>query len=168
MKIHKQFVDTLVKMREATVYQILDKEGLGLIIPDIHHSGGFRFNTSSLDEVDRICFTIDFLEREKLIDATKQPNGHAVPGLAYMFESVEEMDLKHIWFTENLLKQNYGRDLTINLDIFNFIGKKRLWFLRYKTDKQLERFWRFWLPVGIAILSSGLTAILTKLIDKKF
>ena len=59
MKLSKKFIKLLTEEKLTKVFDLLGKDGLGLIIPG-------EKTLNSLEALDEIFYTIDFLEREKI------------------------------------------------------------------------------------------------------
>jgi len=159
MKINKEFIDLLKKKREATVRDLLGREGLRLIVA---MAGGCEKNINSLDQIDEIIYTLEFLENEKLIKIVGSDN-HIIYHIGDCLKNgVKKDKIDHLFFTQELLRKHYNNRIEIRTAFFDFTDHC-FPFLRYKTEKQREKIINFWLPISIAILVSVLTAIFNQI-----
>lgn len=151
MAVHKKFVHTLARFREAPVYQILGPEGLGIFV---WKDGKCYQNINSLKEIDSIINTINFLKGEGYITIEGNQT-HIVPNLTEALKPSTADDLRHLDFTQELLDTCYGQVLKIKLSLLGFIEDD------YKTARQRKDRRDFWLAIGVAILAAVLTSFFT-------
>lgn len=157
MKINKDFIKILTEEKLTTVFDLLGKDGLGMIIHN-------KKTLKSLDDLDEIFYTIDFLEREKMI-IIKQAGNAQAPNVGDCLQAkMEESDVavRHLIDTNERLKVFYTKELNMNYVIFDFIKNG------YKTDLQKERDRNFWLPIWIAVGTTVGVSFLTVLFEKIF
>jgi hypothetical protein len=152
MKIHKQFINELIRQRNAGVSFLLGEKGL-----NIFQSG--KNTLEMLDEIDSIIYTIEFLKKEDLIQVTNNSNT-VVPNYAFFNELRSPDDVHHLHYTHEEFKKYYGMLLRVKPEIFRF--KKRL----YKTEKEIKDLKDLWLPIFIALLTAFFTAFFTAFLEK--
>jgi hypothetical protein len=161
MNIHKEFTNQIIIKRKAAIRDLITGERslqLELLKPD---SGKL------IDELDRIFYTIDFLVRNKLIECTRHSNSSVITlfeGFSFDHKNVDRgvSQVHAIYFLQNKLNEGgaYSWNIEMNPGLLAFVKNG------YKTDEQLKERNNYLLVIGIAILSSTLTAILTALLTK--
>jgi len=160
MKINKQIVNLLRKRKEMVVRDLLGTEGLGLIVAST--GGGCEKNVDSLEQIDEILYTLQFLEHEELIKEISSDN-HVIYHIGdCLKDDLKKDEIMHLILTQEILEKYYNRKFAVQIAFFNFTD---YWlpFLKYKTEKQRKEIINFWLPIGVAILVSVLTAIFNKI-----
>ena len=150
MKLHKPFILKLAELRDTAVYIVLDKMGMFVWEKD-----GCKAKLSSLDEIDEICNTLDFLIAEDYVEEGRLL-GHSVPHLGN-YINIPENKISHLLFTQGEFERYYGLPIKVRRSIYGFIEDG------FYTNKQRKEFAYFYLPIGVAVLSSVLTALLTAL-----
>ena len=157
MKINKNFITLLTEEKLTKVFELPGEDGLGVIIRG-------KKTLKSFEDVDEIFYTIDFLEKEKMITVSESidigtPNvgdclQGGVPG--------NKRDIRHWMDTDKKLGEYYKKEIKTNFTIYDFVKNG------YKTDLQKERNRNFWLPISIAIGATAGTPLLTVLFEKMF
>ena len=152
MKIHKEFVNLLKQKREAWVRDLLGEDGLKIIVCN---SNKCEKNLNSLDDLDRIFYTLEFLERENLVTVTLQDYHVIYQAEDCLKCQLEKSEIDHLFFTQDLFEKHYRKKIKIETSFFDFIDSG------YKTDLQRERKINFWLVISIAIGTAVLASFLT-------
>lgn len=129
MKINKKFIDLLLEKREAYVSELLDSKGLNYFVEKRVNNIVYpkEYNQKSLEPVEDILYTINFLIKEKLVEKTGQYSP-AIPS----FGKLSAIDFSRCEYAEKELKEIYGLMLKAKLELFDY--KER----RYKTEKQKQ------------------------------
>ena len=157
MKINKEFVKLLTEEKLTMVFELLGRDGLGMIIAD-------RKTLKSLDDLDEIFYTSDFLEREKMIIVKQSGNTKAPHVGDCLQEDIKDSGkfIRHLMDTNDKLKEFYTKEIKTNFTIYDFVKNG------YKTDLQKEKDRNLWLPIGVAIGTIVGVSFLTVLFEKIF
>jgi len=140
MGINKRFIKLLTEEKLTMFFDLIGEEGLKMIIPG-------KKTLKSLDDLDGIFYTIDFLKKEKLITVEEAGNikaPHVLDCLQGGFKNNKRF-ISHASDIREKLKKYYKIKIKINPVIYDFIKNG------YKTDLQKDRRMNFWLPILIAI-----------------
>lgn len=155
MKINKKFIDLLLQKREAPVYYLLNEEGLNYFIEkEVKKLPLHKYNRDSLEPIEDIIYTINFLIKEGLVEKTAE-HSPAIPDFGEVMR-----DVYRFHYIEEEFKKVYGLMLKVKLGLFDY--KRR----GYKTEKQRQEDKNTWLPIIVAIIAASLTALLTFLLNK--
>jgi len=156
MNIHKNFVNQIIFKRKALVKELITgKDSLNL---DSQRSDQLIIS------LDQILYTVDFLEKNKLIKCT--PSQDNSPGTLFDGFHFDQRDEKKgisqvyaVHFLEHKLYKEAFNSLKIEMNpgLLSFVNNK------YKTDEQIRSSSNTYLAVAVAIVSSFLTAFLTAL-----
>ena len=140
MEINKKFIDLLTEEKLTRMFELLGRDGLDMIVWD-------KKTLKSLDDLDEIFYTIDFLEREKMISITSAGNIRTPHVGDCLRNDLNDSDreIRHLMDTNDKLKEFYSKEIKTTFLIYDFIKNG------YKTDLQKERWRNLWLPICIAI-----------------
>lgn len=149
MKIHRELVDLIFRKRNAIVLELLGGEGLG-ILPS--HENDPPTRRSTLNELDDIIYTLDFLKKEGLVEDDGTLHFSAPPEVGAVLKSdlKGEGELEQYSFIQKWIEQNYNNRITIRTPLSDFI-KRGYITVADRTEKNRLR-----QNVLLAILSSGL------------
>jgi len=154
MTIHKEFINQIIKQYNATLGDLIGNSGLNI-----------AKNMKSVDELpdqlDRIFYTLDFLEKEGLIKVEKTSNNMNIDILELPL-GADEGKIPGIIFYEERLKQSYSWSIKMKPGLIHFKQQ------RYRTDEQIKEDKQFWFAIGIVILASFLSALFTTYFPKIF
>lgn len=146
MTVHKKLIDKILQKRNAQLYDFLEGKG-SLELP--------REKIAALiEEVDRIFYTLDFLQDQNLVEI-KKANPTLISHRLFNGLGSEEDDIDGLIFYEAKLKIAMGWEIEVKPGLLAFRDNG------YKTDEQQKRAHDFWLAIFVAILSSVLTAVAT-------
>jgi hypothetical protein len=151
MTIHKEFIDQIIFRREAVLGQLLGEDGLKL-------KSTAKNVDDLVDPLDRIFYTIDFLQKERLID---RESGYNVG--TDLFGLPVGQDYEKVYATMHLY------DLWKDAGSWKIKAKPGLVHFKqqgYQTDSQIKEKKQFWLTIAIALLASAVTAVLTAWLTK--
>lgn len=151
MNIHKELIKKIILRRDSPLAYILDGE-------DSLNLSKLKPNISLLFyELDRIFYTIDFLEKNSLIKITKLKQNlgnNFFDGFNWTSIALEQSHSLH-YFYEKLRKEDmlsWQIEALPGLITFKNNG--------YQTDEQLKEDRNFFVAITVAILSSVLTSLL--------
>ena len=164
MKINKEFINLLKKKREATIRNLLGRDGLGLVVSN---KNGCEKTIDSLNQIDEIFYTLEFLKREKLISIEEKVDNHVIYHIGdCLKENLKKDEIDYLFQLQDLLEKYYNSNIKIENNFFDFIDH---WFpfLKYKTEKQREKLIKILLPIGITVLTAVLTLIIYILVGRK-
>ena len=154
MDVHTEFVNKIIIKRRSRLIDLLD--------------GNDSLNLSALKPhfpllwkpLDRVFYTLNLLEKEKLILVEKQARSFTVSFLngfdLTTISSTEEAKYTIHYFHDKL-KEMSEWEIEALPGLFTFKNNG------YKTDAQLREDKNFWLAILIAILSPILTVFLPKI-----
>lgn len=154
MYIHKNFINLIVIKRKAALCDLITGED-SIRLEDL------KPNTSELIEnLDKIFFTIDFLEKNNLIKCTKYSNNTILSIFdGFSFDQNAEKNnfsqVHSLMYLRDKLKESYSWNIEMQPGLMTFIKN------RYRTDDKIKEINNIRLAVGVAVLSSFLTSILT-------
>ena len=119
-----------------------------------------------LNELDGIFYTLEFLEREKLISIIKNNRTVRVD----LFNGFSEFDAEkedhvifgQIFYYDKLGKEGYAMSWQIKMEPGLLVFKKN----GYRTLEQIRSRRSFWLAIGVGVGSAAVTAILSALLTK--
>ena len=154
MKINTKLVDLILLRRQPYLHRLLiEKKALDIesLKPDLS-----RF----LNELDSIFYTLDFLEKNRLI-LIERNNSNSTLEIFNGFNSFEKEDeaiFGQMYYYDKF-KEKYVMSWRIEMQSGLLAFKNN----GYKTDEQLKDNRNFWLAIGVAIGSSAITALLTTL-----
>lgn len=151
MIIHKEFIDQIIFRREAVLGQLLGEEGLKL-------KATAKNVDDLVDPLDRIFYTIDFLQKEGLID---REHGYNIG--TDLFGLPMGNDYEKVYATMHLY------DTWKDAGSWKIKAKPGLVHFKqqgYQTDAQLREKKQFWLTIGVALGASAVTAILTGILAR--
>jgi hypothetical protein len=159
MNLEKKIVDNIILNRSITLGDLVNKDK-GIINRDV------LSYTDKIDALDTIFYSIEKLERNNLVEISKIKNSSG-KGSNY-FKMIDKEDYagkddktiisRYHWFVEEV-KNRYVWKITAKSGLIEYAGNS------YKTidEKKWDR--QVCLSVGIAILSSILTGLVTLLIS---
>ncbi len=150
MQIHKEFVDTILKRRMSYVDRLLVGDNSINLDKEIDIK-------NRLNQLDRIAYTIEFLEKNGFIEVFKV--GGLVNNGLFNFK-VEELESE----IENYFQASKLRDDFNVICGWRISSKPGLIVFRvngYRTDEQLREDRTIKLTIGAALLASFATAVLT-------
>lgn len=153
MTIHKKFIDQIIKWRNTPLYNLIGNQGLNL-------KAQVKDVDELIDQLDQIFYTIEFLEREKLIECKRFSNNTIVAifdGLS--IGSIDKIEAFH-YIHDLLQKSAYSWNIEIKSGLIHFKQQG------YLTDEQIRQKKQFWLTIGVALGASAVTAILTAILTK--
>ena len=147
MTIHKQLVVQITKKYSATIGALVGNDGLNI-------AGGLQSVDGLPDQLDKIFYTLEFLEKEGLIRIKKNDNTQHVDIFRLPFgNDADKIPALHYYHDK--LKKAYSWDVEMLPGLLHFKQQG------YQTDIQLEKRQQFRQGIFIAILASVLTALLT-------
>ncbi len=151
MTVYEQFVDQIIIRRDAILSELLGKDGLN-----------FKSQVKNVEELtdllDRIFYTIDFLQKEGLIKVEEEHNvNDDMFGLPF---GADEKKIYSTWYLYDKWKNAAGWKIELRPGLIRFKQQG------YKTDSQLKEQKQFWLTIGVALGASATTAILTALLTR--
>jgi hypothetical protein len=165
-KIHKGFVDLLLQKRVATYDALVGMQGLCILYQKMikTSTGSFQAKTqpiTSLNEIDNILYTIDYLVNKGLIKVyspgTPQNAFHIGDALK---NKILERDYDKMIFLNGLNQEYWGKQIQINFSLFDFKNNG------YQTYEQRQSKRNLWLPIWAVILASLLSGLSTVLFEK--
>ena len=153
MIIHKEFIDQIILRRDASLSElVVGKECLNL-------KNGIKDVGDLIDPLDRIFYTIEFLQNESLIECEKR--GYSISDGLFDLPFSEEVNKVYpTMYLHDLWKDAAGWKIKIKPGLVHFKEQG------YQTDNQLKEKKQFWLTIGVALGASALTAILTTLLTR--
>jgi len=152
MTIHKNFVDQIIKQRRATLGDLIGKRGLSIS----EHAKNVDFLP---DQLDKIFYTLEFLEKEKLI-TVKEVSGNTIPDIFNIPTGSDLEKIPSVIYYSKKIKQSYDWVIETKAGLIHFSQQG------YKTDECIREDRQFWLAIGIAVLASFLSALFTVYIQK--
>ena len=155
MKPDEKVVDILLKNKELYLSQIVGETGMGIT----HFENGETVSSKNLPKLENVFFTLDFLEKNKLIKISSETGFSVKKDGAQVscFDLIVESSEDEFFFRE-LWKKFNGR-IQIEMSLWEF--KKN----GYKTDQQKRDFQNVWMPIVAAILAAFFTAFFTSFLD---
>lgn len=161
MNIHRQFINQVIIKRKAAIRDLITGEhslNLEQLKPDFGNL---------IDELDRIFYTIDFLERNNLIKCIHRSNSSVVTLFnEFSFDNknvdtgVTQVHAMHFLMGKLQEEGAYSWNIEMLPGLLAFVKNG------YKTDEQLKERNNVFLAIGVALLSSALTAILAAWLTK--
>lgn len=148
MKINKEFVNILSTKKDGRVGDIIKE----MEILDIQENNIQNLN-KHYKTLEQIFYTVYFLEKEELIHAYVA-SMEMIPSFNFSEFERDKFLADRLSYIHDLIKEYWGKRLKITLKFYNFIDNG------YKTDQQKEKILNIWVPIGVAILASVLTALL--------
>ncbi len=152
MTIHKEFINQIIKQYSATFGDLIGSRGLNI-------AKNMRSVDELPDELDRIFYTLDFLEKEELIKVEKTSNNTNIDILKLPL-GVDEEKIPGIIFYGDKLEQNYSWNIEMKPGLIHFKQQG------YQTDEQIKEDKQFWFAIGIAVLVSFLSALFATYLPK--
>lgn len=158
MRFDREFLRNLSHRKQGIIGKIITDLGFLKLedgaIKNLHLSHG---------RVERIVYTIWFLERQELISLSQGSNTGGPPDFDPSKFKVDEYLYERLsYINEELLKKYWGKKIYITPKFYEFINNN------YRTQEDIDRSYQITLSVGIAILSSILTALATYFIPMFF
>jgi len=143
MKINKEFIDLLLQKREASVYHLLDEEGLNYFIEKDLKEGLplHKYNKNSLEPLEDVVYTVKFLIDEELIEKITK-HSVAMPDFGEAQKDVHRFN-----YIEEEFEKIYGLMLRVRSELFDY--KKR----GYRTEKQEQEIKNTHSMIKVAIIS---------------
>lgn len=146
MLLHKKFIDEIIKQRNATLGDIVEK--------------GMQLRNKSIcaedliAPLDSIYFTLEFLRKEGFVEVNEKQN-LSVPSLFKLPSSYDLEKINAVSFHCEEFNKRYDWNIKIRPGLINFREQG------YKTDNQITEDKHFWLAIAVAVLASYLTALFT-------
>jgi|SRR3989338_1567177 len=147
MTIHKKLVEQIIKQYSATLGDLIGRRGLNI-------SNGMQSVDELPDQLDKIFYTLEFLEKEGLIEV-KKVYSTTIPDILQLPLGKDEKTIPGIIYYRQKLIQSYDDNIEMKPGLIRY--KKQ----RYQTDEQLKEDRQFWLAIGIAVLASFLSSLFT-------
>jgi hypothetical protein len=154
MTIYKEFIEQIIYRRDAILSELIGKDGLNLKYKVKNVEG-------LIDLLDRIFYTIDFLQKEGLIECNKK--SHNINDDLFGLPFGE--DVKRVYPTMylcDLWESAAGWQIKIKPGLIHFKQQG------YLTDAQLKERNQFWLIIASVVLASFLTSLFTLFLPKIF
>ncbi len=161
MEIHTKLVDLILTRREPFLGQLLtEKKGFN----NFEH---LKPNLLELlKELDGIFYTLDFLEREKLISITRNRRSESVNifnGFTkFNLGKEDEAIFGPIFYLNKLGTKDYAMSWQVEMQSGLLAFRNN----GYKTNEQRKEQRNFWLAILVGIGSAVATAILSSLLTK--
>jgi hypothetical protein len=149
MQVHKKFIDKIIEKREATVRDLIEGEG------------SLRFEYISnvvrrLDQMDQVEYTINFLDKQNLIEVKKMKNSRTSDLFKFSFEALPKQKQGQAKYLSTHFNEGVmGWHIKVNPGIIAFANKG------YRTDDDIRDDKNFRIAVGVSLLSAFITAIFT-------
>lgn len=154
MKIHKGLVEKIIEKRTAPLRDFI--RGV-----DSLEIADYKPNmTELINQLDRIFYALDFLERHEFIKIQRYSNNTSID-LFNGFNFENDTQAKYtIHFYHDKLQETYSWEITMLPGLIAFYENG------LKTDEQIKNSRNFWLAICVGIGSSAITAILTAILTK--
>jgi len=151
MKINKVLVKELLNKKVGKIGEAVRA------IEVIHFSSENRNRIADFftnyKKIEEILFTIDYLEKEKLIEIENSNiNTSALDLDPTNYDGTDNIH-ERIEFAFDGLKKVWESKFKINFTLYSFIKNN------FKTDSQRKDEKNFWLPVGIALFNTGVVML---------
>lgn len=160
MYIHKKFINQIIIKRKSALCDLITGE-------DSIRLEELKPNTTKLIEnLDKIFFTIDFLEKNNLITCKRYQNNTMVSVLkGFNFDKNAGKNnfsqVHSLIYLQKKLEESYSWNIEMSPGLMTFVKSG------YKTEDKIRERNNVLLAVGIAILSSVLTTLLSSFFDSK-
>ena len=163
MKINKEFINLLLEKREIYVSLLLGNEGLNYFVEKRVNNKLYptEYNQDSLEPIEDIIYTVDFLIKEKLVEK----NGQYSPTMP-SFGKLSATDFDRCKYVKEKLKEFYGLMLKVRSELFDY--RKR----GYRTEKQGQEKRVFLLTIlnmvgyGIIVICPKIWEILKQILNR--
>ncbi len=116
--LHEELLEIISNKYSITIKELLGFEGLGIIPYPSTFTPKIRI---SLDELNQIFYTIEFLEREHyaVFDNPKKNNLDHMPSIVGL-RWKETPDIDNLEFIEKLFEKYYNKKITVTTKFFEF------------------------------------------------
>jgi hypothetical protein len=155
MDVHKEFINQILRKRKAALRDLIAGEA-SLDLESLKPNLG-----KLIDELDRIFYTIEFLEKENLIKLHTYNNSYPITLFNGFVPAMDDVESSSYWFNK-LEKHDYSLEIEMRPGLMAFKNNG------FKTDEQIKERRNFWLPIFVGVGSAAITALLGALLSKSY